>query len=159
MLLQRTAFRLTFCLPIREMTLQVGIQKHPRIRKPASSNVFIKCGSAFGAGPILRPIYFFAALIFAQRVFCVAAILLRTAADILRCGVTLLLETLPAFSPEPSPNAHAWPLLSVPCLPRTFGASVVLSSLRPFVLIHRGPSRQLTAPEPVEVLKSRPELQ
>jgi len=47
----------------------------------------------------LRPIYFFAALIFAQRAFCVAAILLRTPADILRCGVTLLLlETLPAFS-------------------------------------------------------------
>jgi hypothetical protein len=48
---------------------------------------------------ILRPIYFFAALIFAQRAFCAAAILLRTEADTLRRGLTPLFpETLPAFS-------------------------------------------------------------
>jgi hypothetical protein len=46
---------------------------------------------------ILRPIYFFAARIFAQRAFCAAAILLRPAADILRRGLTSVFrETLPA---------------------------------------------------------------
>lgn len=46
---------------------------------------------------ILGRIYFLAALIFAQRAFCVAAILLRTEADILRWGLTpLFAEALPA---------------------------------------------------------------
>jgi hypothetical protein len=41
--------------------------------------------------------YFFAALIFAQRAFCAAAILLRTEADIVRCRLTpLFAKTLPA---------------------------------------------------------------
>ena len=41
--------------------------------------------------------YFFAALIFAQRAFCVVAILLRTEADTLRGGLTPLFpDTLPA---------------------------------------------------------------
>ena len=49
------------------------------------------------AQSILRPIYFLAALIFAQRALCVAAIRLRAAADIFFRGLTPpFAETLPA---------------------------------------------------------------
>jgi hypothetical protein len=43
--------------------------------------------------------YFFAALIFAHRAFCAAAIRFRETAETLCCGLTPLFpETLPAFS-------------------------------------------------------------
>ena len=47
----------------------------------------------------MRPIYYFAALIFAHRAFCAAAIRLLAAADIFLRGLTPLLPALvPAFS-------------------------------------------------------------
>ena len=73
--------------------------------------------------------FFLAALIFAQRAFCVAAIRLRRAADIFFRGLTPpFAETLPAFSARSLPIVLASLLLFSPFQPPIFGALVALRS-------------------------------